>query len=186
MGWLPQGVMSVNIDPDSSAYYVRAIYEKDETFEEEKTYLIDRLQQERREYFAYGSRGSEAEDYQNRYSGQMVWIDGNAGLFLELGRQEGRACLLLRYEPDGILTADGTVDEVADHCFRMSFDELTDPASSGWIFMDDENYLLYPDPFAGLQVGDRVRIWYEDGRFGTAYEDEVSIHIAAFEPLPQE
>ena len=179
---LPKAAVNTVVKSDGTGFYIRAVYEEDADFQEEMPALISAFQEEYGEFFAYGSRGSAPEDYKNRYSGRMVWLREDSAIVLTLDRnEEARAGLTVEFISDGIASVTGTVAEKKDHHFKISFENLDGEEEAWWIFMDYEDYLLYPDPFADLETGDSVQIWYRDEitSFGTAYEDEVSCHAMA-------
>ncbi len=181
-GYLTKATVNTVENTNGTGFCIRAFYEEDVDFQEEIPALISAFQEKYEEFFAYGSRGSAPEDYKNRYSGRIVWMGEDSAILLTLDRNtDAKAGLKIEFISEEIPSVTGAIEEKADHHFRISFENTDGETEEWWIFMDYEDYLLYPDPFAGLETGDSVQIWYRDEitSFGTAYENEVSCHAIA-------
>ncbi len=127
-------------------------------------------------------RGGDPEDYRDRYSGRLTWIRDGSALLLTLDRNEdARARLQVESKTGEIASVIGQIMEKEDHHFKVSVTNAEGEEEEWWVFMAYDEYMLYPDPFADLEAGDLVQIWYTDGAesFGTAYEDEISCRAIA-------
>ena len=180
--YLPKAAVSVSRAADGIGYCLQAVYQKDADFQEEMQELISVLQERYEDSFAYGLRGGDPLDYRNRYSGRLVWIQDSSALLLTLDRNtDAKARLQVELKAGQAASVIGRIMEKADHYFKVSVTNAEGAEEEWWIFMDDDAYMLYPDPFTGLETGDLVQIWYTDEAesFGTAYEDEISCRAIA-------
>lgn len=75
---------------------------------------------EKQQWFAFGSRGNEAEDYFNRYEGYVSWIDGSSILQLQLYRNSKKEPTIeLTYLEEALESQEGVVGKVDERSFRI-------------------------------------------------------------------